>query len=432
MTLLRRATARTFHSLTIRNYRLYFIGQIVSMSGTWMQTVAQSWLVLKLTNSAFALGLTVALQFLPVLLFGAWGGVIADRFDKRRALLVTQSLMGTLALILGLLTATGTVRLWMVYLLAGAFGMVAVFDIPARQSFVVEMVGPEDLTNAVGLNSTIFTASRVIGPAIAGLLIARVGLSWCFLINAASYLGVLAGLIAMDQSKLMRRAPVSRAKGQLMEGLRYVRSTPILLWSLLMMAVVGTLTFNYQVLLPLFAKNVFKGDASTFGLLSSVLGVGAVVGALVSASRRQPSVTVLIVASLVAGVALILGAAAPTIQLEMAALIVIGAFSIIFISTSNSMLQLNSADHMRGRVMALYSVVFVGSAPIGGPIVGWIAQQSGPRSGFLVGGLSAILVSAVAFTARLRIARRARLVTSISSDSVDFEPTAVEHETAVV
>ena len=433
MTFLKRATARTFHSLTIRNYRLYFVGQITSMTGTWMQTVGQSWLVLKLTNSGIALGLTIALQFLPVLLLGAWGGVIADRFDKRRTLLFTQTTAGALALILGVLTATGSVRLWMVYCLAAALGLVAVFDIPSRQSFVVEMVGPEDLTNAVGLNSTIFTASRVVGPAIAGILIAKVGISWCFFINAASFIAVISGLLAMNTDELMRRPPVLRAKGQLAEGFRYIRSTPLLRSTLLMMSVIGTLTFNYQVLLPLFAKNVFKGNAGTFGAMSAVMGVGALAGALVSASRRKPTRKMLIASAFAVGIALILGAGAPTLALEMACLVLIGAFSIIFISTSNSMLQLNSEDSMRGRVMALYSVVFVGSAPVGGLLIGWVAQQFGPRYGFLLGGVASVVAASVALAIRSRNAKRAAAEAEVpDADSIEWQPEAIEQEPAAV
>lgn len=389
-----RVAADTFASLRVRNYRLYFIGQVVSLSGSWMQRVAQSWLVLHLTGSGLALGVVAALQFLPILLFGAMGGLLADRRDKRRLLLVTQSLMGLLALVLGLLTLTGTVRLWMVYLLALLLGGVTAIDNPARQSFVIEMVGRRQLTNAISLNSAVFTGARVVGPAIAGLLITVVGTGWCFVLNAASVAAVLVALAAMNSTLLHRSEAPPKTQGQLLEGFRFVWSRPDLRTPLALLAVVGTLALNFTVILPLLARNTFHGDASTYGMLFAVLGVGSLAGALFTASRREPSIRLLIGALGFFGLFMLGAAAAPTLPLEIAALIPMGVAALTFQTTTNSLIQLRAEPALRGRVMALYSVVFLGTAPIGAPIVGWVAQQFGPRAGLALGG-TAVLVAAV-------------------------------------
>lgn len=389
-----RVAADTFASLRVRNYRLYFIGQVVSLSGSWMQRVAQSWLVLHLTGSGLALGVVAALQFLPILLFGAMGGLLADRLDKRRLLLVTQSLMGLLALVLGLLTLTGAVRLWMVYLLALLLGGVTAIDNPARQSFVIEMVGRRQLTNAVSLNSAVFTGARVVGPAIAGLLITVVGTGWCFVLNAASVAAVLVALASMNSTLLHRSEAPPKSRGQLLEGFRFVWSRPDLRTPLALLAVVGTLALNFTVILPLLARNTFHGDASTYGMLFAVLGVGSLAGALFTASRREPSIRLLIGALGFFGLFMLAAAAAPTLPLEIAALIPMGVAALTFQTTSNSLIQLRAEPALRGRVMALYSVVFLGTAPIGAPIVGWVAQQFGPRAGLALGG-TAVLMAAV-------------------------------------
>lgn len=396
MTRLRLAGRETFHSLRSRNYRLYFGGQIVSVSGTWMQGVAQAWLVLQLTGSGTVLGLTTALQFLPILLGGAWGGVIADRFDKRRLLLVTQSIAGLLALVLALLTATGTVRLWMVLVLAFAFGCIVAIDNPTRQSFVHDMVGPEDLPNAVTLNSVVVNAARVVGPALAGVLIAGVGIAVCFLLNGLSYLAVLAALAAMRSAELHGAARTPARPGQLREGLRYVWADADLRVPLLVMAVVGTLAYEFQVVLPLMARFVFDGGAGTYGAMSSVMGVGAVIGGLATARRSQPSTGALIRAATVFGT-LILGlAVAPTLGVELVLLLAVGAASIVFLATANAALQLRAAPEMRGRVMALWGVAFLGTTPIGGPIVGWIGETYGPRWSLALGGAATLAAAALA------------------------------------
>ena len=386
--------ADTFSSLHVRNYRLYFIGQVVSVSGSWMQRVAQSWLVLHLTGSGVALGVASALQFLPILLFGAWAGLVADRMDKRQVLMVTQPLMGFLALILGVLTLTGLVQLWMVFLMALLLGAVTAIDNPARQSFVMELVGRRQVTNAVSLNSAVFTSARVVGPAIAGVLIAVVGTGWCFVVNAASFGAVLTALVAMNAEQLERAQRPLRARGQLMEGLRFVWSRPDLSTPLALLAVVGTLALNFTVILPVLARDTFHGDASTYGMLLSVLGAGSLVGALFTASRREPSVPLLVGALGLFGLFMLGAAAAPTLPLEIAALIPMGLAAVAFQTTTNSLIQLRSEPALRGRVMALYSVVFLGTTPIGAPVVGWVAQHFGPRAGLGLGG-TAVLVAAL-------------------------------------
>jgi MFS family permease len=385
---------RTFASLRNRNFRIFFTAQIVSVTGTWMQSIAQMWLVLHLTGSGVALGITAALQFTPILLFGTWGGLLADRLDKRKVLMVTQSAAGVVALVLAGLTLGGIVQLWMVYVLALSLGMVNVFDNPARQSFVTEMVGREQIINAVGLNSAVFTLARVIGPAVAGVLIALVGTGWCFLYNGLSYFPVVFALLLMRPSELHRGLPALRARGQIRAGIRYAWNRPELRLPLLLMLVVGTLAFNFSVLMPLMARFVFNSGASTFGLLMSFMGVGAFVGALVAANRARPSHRLLALAGVAFGGLLIGAALAPTLPIELLVLVPMGAAMITFQATANSLLQLNSDPAFRGRVMALYVMVFLGTTPIGGPIVGWIAQQYGARVGLGIGGLATIAGSA--------------------------------------
>ena len=420
MTAALKGTARrTFRSLQIRNYRLYFIGQIVSFSGTWMQTVAQMWLVYRLTSSGTALGVTMALQFVPMMLAGAWGGVIADRFDKRHILMWTQSVQAALAILLGTLVATGAVRLWMVYALAFALGCVVVIDNPTRQSFAAEMVGPEDLTNAVGLNSAIFTSARVIGPAVAGVVISLVDLAPCFFVNGASYVAVLAALRAMDPRALHRRRPVPRSPGQLREGLRYVWRRPVLRSTLLLVAVIGTLAFNFGVLLPVMARTEFSGGAATFGLMSAVMGAGTLLGALTAASRPTPTRTMLYGSALAYGLLIIIAGLAPTLSLTLAVLVPMGAAGIAFLATANATLQLHADDHMRGRVMSLHGMVFLGSTPIGSPIAGWISEQLGVRAAFFLGGIGAMIaaVGSVWWLCRMRAERGAE-------SDLDWERTA--------
>jgi MFS family permease len=403
VTRVRRIGRQTFASLKNRNYRLYFTGQIISVSGTWMQRLAQAWLILSLTNNnGFALGIESGLQFLPMLLFGAWGGVIADRFDKRRLLYFTQVAAGVLAFGLGLIVWAGAATVMIDYIFSVLLGFVNVIDNPARQTFVMEMVGREELPHAVGLDSVVMNSSRVGGPAVGGSLIAAIGLAPCFFINAAPYFAVLIALFLMDGSKLMPAPRVPKAKGQLREGFRYVWSEPRVRIPLLMMAVIGTLAFNFQVVIPLIATDVFGLGAGGFGLMTSVMGAGAIVGGLVAASRRGVSYRRLLIPTFVMGIAILGAAVAPTLATETIALFLMGLASFAFIATANTTLQLTSRPDMRGRVMALYAIAFLGSTPIGGPIVGWISQQWGPRMGFAIGGIAALLATAWAAWSLLR------------------------------
>jgi MFS family permease len=413
----REATGRTFRSLGVRNYRLYFAGQVVSVSGTWMQQVAQAWLVLRITNSGVALGTVTALQFLPVLLGGAWGGVIADRFDKRRVLFGTQATAGLLALVLGLLTLSGDIQLWMVYVLAAALGCVNAVDNPSRQAFVHELVGRADLPNAVSLNSVLMNLARVIGPALAAVLIVTVGIAPCFLINAASYLAVIVGLALMRREELLGTGTVARAKGQLRAGLHYAWSTPELRNPLLLMVVIGTLAYEFQVTLPLMAKFTFHGGAGAYGLMTSCMAAGAVVGGLAVASRERPTSKSLTRAALAFGLLILGVAAAPSLTVAVALLVLMGAASIAFIAMSNSTLQLRSDPAMRGRVMALFAVAFLGSTPIGAPVVGAVAQAWGPRAAIAIGGAAALAAALVTAGRPLRaIVSRAEANTAGEQD----------------
>ncbi len=395
MSPVRRVVHRTFHSIGhSRNFRLFFIGQAVSVSGTWMQMVAAAWLVFRLTGSGVALGIDTALAFGPMLLFGSLGGAFADGHDKRRILLATQVAFGLLALALWGLVAAGVVELWMVYSLSFLQGVVTSIDQPTRQSFFAEMVEPRDLTNAVSLNSAVMTGTRIVGPALAGLLIHGVGMQWCFLVNAVSYLGVIAGLLAMRPAELRPlRAP--REAGAIRKGLRYVWGTGELRRPLLLMSVLFLFTFNYTVLMPLFARRTFGGDAGTLGLLFSVTGVGSLLGALVMAGRSGFGERRLAISAAVVGVVTTLVAIAPTLDLAVVSMVPLGIASIVFFITANATLQLTARPDMRGRVMALYGIVFLGSTPIGGPVAGWVAERFGARAGFAGGGVIAVVTGIV-------------------------------------
>ncbi len=388
---------RAFSALTIRNFRLYFIGQTLSVSGTWMQRIAQSWLVLELTGSGTAVGLVTAVQFLPMLLLAPLGGVVADRFDKRQLLFITQIAAAVLATALGLLVVSDLVELWMVYVLAGSLGLVASVDNPTRQTFVLEMVDRDHLTSAVSLNSVLVNLARVLGPAAAGVLIVTVGLGPCFLVNASTYFAVIVALLIMRTSELHTIEPQGRRAGQLREGLRYVRSTPAVLTPLVMMAVIGMFAYEFQVILPLLAKFTFGGDAGTYATMTACMGGGAVVGGLVTASRRtRPAVALSRTAALF-GVTQLLTSFAPTLAITFVAMAVLGATSIGFLALGNATLQLASEPNMRGRVMGLWAMAFLGSTPIGGPIIGWIGEHIGPRYGLGLGGLATILAAALAY-----------------------------------
>jgi MFS family permease len=393
MTRVMRAGRVTFAALSIPNYRRYYAGQSISLIGTWMQMTAQSWLVFTLTHSGTMLGVIVALQTLPVLLLGPYGGVVADRVDKRRMMIALQSAMGVQALILGLLTVTGVVHVWEIGILAALLGFNNAFENPARQSFMMELVGAEHLRNAVSLNSVLVNGARAIGPAVAGILIATVGEGECFLANAASFIAVVFTLTSMDTTKLATVTPAPRARGQLREGLRYVSSTPTLAVPLVMMAIAGCLTYEFQVSLPVMADRALHSGATGFGFMTAAMGVGAVIGGLYVAARGKTGLRPLVLSALGFGAALAFATIAPNLALELLALGVAGAGSIAFMSTGNSTLQLNSAPEMRGRVMSLWFVAFQGSTPIGGPLVGLTMAGIGPRAGLGLGAMVALLVA---------------------------------------
>jgi MFS family permease len=393
----------TFAALAIPNYRRYIAGQSISLIGTWMQMAAQSWLVLTLTGSATTLGVIVALQTLPVLLLGPYGGVIADRVDKRRLMVALQIVMGVQALVLGLLTVTGAVRLWQIGALALLLGCNNAFENPARQSFMLEMVGPESLRNAVSLNSVLVNVARVIGPAVAGILIATVGEGVCFLLNAASFAAVVASLMTLDRSAISPSPSSGREPGQLREGLRYIGRTPELAVPLLMMALVGCLAYEFQVTLPVMARQGLHLGATGYGFMTAAMGVGAVLGGLIVAARGRTGLPTLVMAATAFGVVLLLATAAPNLPIELFALALAGGASIAFMSTGNSTLQLTAQPSMRGRVMSLWFVAFQGSTPIGGPIVGWIMAVAGARAGLGVGGVSCLLVAVLGLLALRRL-----------------------------
>lgn len=413
MTLVELATQGTFRSLSIRNYRLFFFGQLVSVSGTWMQQLAQDWLVLRLTNRALPVGITTALQFAPVLVLGIWGGLIADRLDKRRLLLATQAAMGALALALGVLTATGAVRLWMIYLLALLLGCATSFDMPARQSFVTEMVGPDHLANAVGLNSAVFNSARIIGPAVAGVLIGVAGIAPAFIINAISYLAVMTSLWRMDPEQLYRHAPVERSRGQVRDGVRYVWATPTLRWTILLMGVVATLGLNFRVALPLLARFTYDGGPSLYGMLASMMAAGSVAGALTAASRAKPTQSLLLWSVAGFGASSLVMTFLLNPVLAAIVLLPVGFFSIAWISTANTTVQLGSAPEMRGRVMSIYGLLLLGSTPIGAILIGWLSERYGPRSSLLLAGVTSLLAAGVAVLVRPERRKRS------SGDSMD-------------
>ena len=412
------ANAQTFRSLRVRNYRLFASGQVVSLTGTWAQRIAQDWLVLELSgNSGIALGLVTGLQFLPVLLLGLWGGVLADRYDKRRMLVATQASMGLLALLLAVLDLSGSVQLWHVYALALALGTASAIDTPVRQSFVAELVDPDDLPNAVSLNSATFNSARIVGPAVAGLLIAVAGTGWVFLANAASYPAVLVGLLLMRRAELRPAARVRRGKGQVREGLTYVREHPDLLVTIVLVGVVATFGFNFSVTTALVAKEVYGQGAGSFGLLTSALAVGSLLGALASARRTgPPRLRRLLLAALAFGLLEVLVGLSPSYAV-MALLLVPTGFAVLtFTTTANTLIQLGTEAGVRGRVMALYTLVFLGGTPVGGPLIGAVSEVVGPRSGLLLGGAVSAL-AALAATAYVLKARRLRLEPHLLSRS---------------
>lgn len=389
------AARRTFASLSVRNFRLYFIGQGISLCGTWMRMVALSWLVLQLTHSGTQLGLVTAAQFLPILLLGAFGGLVVDRTDNKRLLVYTQTGLGLISLALGLLVLTHSIELWLVYVLAALSGLITILDMPARQTFVVQMVGEDRLRNALTLNSTIVNMARIIGPSIAAGLIAGVGIGFCFIFDAGTFGAVLIALLLMRRRELRVVEPTAREPGQLRAGLSYVRATPALRTTLLMMLILGTFAYEFPVILPLFATKTLHGNATTYALMTAAMGLGAVFGGLYSAGRAAAKIRELMAAAVLFGISIAVTAAMPSEGLALVCLLFVGALSVLFISIGNTTLQLNAAPQMRGRVMALWGIGFQGTTPIGGPIIGVIADHSNPRVGLLVGAVASIIAAAL-------------------------------------
>jgi len=415
---MRRHLRSTFAAVfASHNYRLYLAGQSVSLTGTWMQTIAQGWLVLQLTGSGTAIGLVTALQFLPVLILGPLGGVLVDRVNTRRLLLVTQLAAASLAALLGVVVLAGVVQLWMVYAIAFTFGLVTVADNPARQTFVLQLVGPDHLANAVMLNTVNINAARIVGPAVAAIVIATLGIGPCFVLNAVSYLVIVGALLLMHTRDMMPRRPVPRQKGQVREALRYVGRTPALRAPLVMMAVVGMLAYEFQVSLPILAKFTFGGTAATYGSMMGAMGVGAVVGGLATAHRQRFGLEPLVRVVAVFGATILAVSVSPTLPVALGALVATGAVSVVFLAMANTTLQLGADPDMRGRVMSLWTVAFIGSTPIGGTIVGWLGEHAGPRWALGIGALAclgAAVYGRQSLRARTATARRAEPVTVLS------------------
>ena len=388
------AKSSTFSSLKIRNYRLFATGAIVSNTGTWMSRITQDWLVLSLTGSSAAVGITTALQFLPMLLFGLYGGVIADRHPKRRMLFFTKGALGLCGLALAVLTLSEQVQVWHVYLVAFLLGMVTVVDNPTRQTFVSEMVGPDQVRNAVSLNSANFNSARLIGPAVAGVLISTVGSGWAFLINGLTFLAPIIGLLLMRTSELHKVERVPPGKGQLREGLRYVAARPELIWPIVLIGFVGTFGYNFPIWLTAFADEVFHAGAGTYGLLNTLMAVGSVTGALLCARRASVRLRFLVGSAVVFGVLEAAAALSPSYWLFALLMIPTGMAALTLNTTANSSVQLATDPAMRGRVMSLFMMVFVGGTPLGAPLVGWVTDTFGARVGFALGGLVSALAAA--------------------------------------
>ena len=395
----------TFRSLRVRNFRLFFWGQLISQVGSWLTSVALVLLILHRTGSGIGVGVLVALQFGPVLLLGAWAGLIADRSDKRRLLLTTQTLQMLQSFALAALALWSAAPTWAFYVTALAGGLILTFDNPTRRSFVSEMVPSEDIQNAVSLNSALMTSSRIVGPAIAGLLVVTVGFAACFTVDAISYLAVLLALWMMRPAELLQPPATERAEGQVRDGLRYVRRTPDLWIPLVMMAVVGTLTFNFSVVLPLFVERTLGGTDASYTLLYSVLSVGSLLGALIAARRHHVSIATIAGASLLFGVAMLVFSVMPSLRAAFPTALVVGLASVAFMTTSTAMMQLRADPQMRGRVLALQAIVFLGSTPVGGPLLGFVCDAFGARAGVALGGIAAVAAAGWGVLAARRVSR---------------------------
>lgn len=399
----------TFASLKVHNYRLYATGALVSNAGTWMQRVAQDWLVLTVLTdySAVAVGITTGLQFLPMLLLAPWAGLLADRVPKRKLMIAAQVFAGSTALVLGLLAITGTAQLWHAYVLAGLFGAAAALEAPARQTFVAEMVPEDRLSNAVGLNSASFHLGRLIGPALAGLLIAAFGTGPVFLVNAATYGATILALGRMRTRELLPIAKAPRGKGQIRDGVRYVRGRPDILVIMCVVGMVGTFGMNFQMTTALMATQVYDKGAGEYGLLGSVMAIGSLSGALLAARRTHPGMRLLVGATFAFGVTATLAATMPTYALFAIALVPVGLSSLTLMTAANTIVQMSTEPAMRGRVMALYMAIFMGGTPLGSPIVGWVGEQFGARWTIALGGVVTFVVALVAAAV---VVRQRRLV----------------------
>jgi MFS family permease len=385
-------------ALTVPNFRRYVSGQALSLIGTWVETVAQGLLVLRLTHSGVLLGLTTATRYAPVLLLSPYAGLLVDRFSKRRVLLVTQLGLGLVSLLLGLAVLTGNIRLWQVFVLGIAFGTFSAADNPARQAFVSEVVGPSLVQNAVTLNSTLVNVARVLGPTIAAVVVDTVGIGWCFVVNAISFLAVIASLLSLNLGKLHPTTPIPRARGELRDGLRYAAGVPDIMRPLLMMAVIGTFAFEFEVSFPLFAHDTFHGGADAYGWLLGAFGLGAVTGGIYALGKARTGVVRLGRIAVGYAATMTLLAIAPALWTAVGAAVPVGVATILFLTTGNSTVQLSSDPHYRGRVMALWSVALVGSTPIGAPIIGAVAQALNPRAAI---GLGALACAGAAIISRI-------------------------------
>lgn len=404
MLALREFRQKTFSSLSIRNYRLYFIGQGISQCGTWMQTIALGWLVLTLTGSGTQLGLVIALQFLPLLFASPWGGIVVDRFNKRRILYWTQSIRAVLSGAVALLVLTGSIELWMVYVFAFSVGFIAVIDNPARQTFISDIVGNEHIKNAVSLNSTMVNLARAIGPTIGGVLIAGVGIGFCFLVDALSFVAVLFMLTRMRGADVDRTPVIPKERPRFLDGLRYIRSMPLIASILIMMAVIGMFAYEFATSLPILAQQTFMGNATAYAALTASFGVGSAIGGLYAAGRQRISPRHLIFFATFFGLSMLLASLMPTLSLTMLALALVGFFSINMTSLANTTIQLESRSDMRGRVLSFWNMAIFGSTPIGSPIVGWVGEHIGARWSLGIGGLATVL--AAAFASQWLVKRR--------------------------
>ncbi|MEI5671878.1 MULTISPECIES: MFS transporter [unclassified Nocardioides] len=412
----------TFRSLHNANYRRYAAGAVVSNTGTWMQRVAQDWLVLQLAvNGGTAVGITTGLQFLPALLLSPLAGVVADRVPKRQLLQVTQVMMAVPAFVLGVLAVTGVAEVWHVYVLALVFGIGTAFDAPARQSFVSEIVSPEDLTNAVGLNSASFNAARIVGPAVAGVLIAALGggaqaTGWVIVLNAVSYLAPILALRGMDASRLAQVEPSRRSRGMIREGLRYVRSRHDLVLVLVIVFVVGTFGLNFQMTSALMATQVFDKGATEYGLLGTFMAVGSLTGALLAARRPVVRLRLVVGAALAFGAVEVVAGVLPSYVAFAVWMPLLGLSALTMITAANTLMQVSTAPALRGRVMALYLMIFMGGTPLGAPVVGWVGETFGARWTLVGGGLITLLgvgVATIVYLAQEQ--RRQRVLTPVGA-----------------